>query len=187
VKIENFTFLNALIYIGENGCKWRALPEKFGPWHSIYMRFNRWAKNGVLERVVTALQADRLVDLKVFSLDSTSIKVHPDAHRALKKRKTGDREVTGGWNTKIHAVVGSDTLVKGFSLSAGNASDAGEGRLLRETVGPLPESAALLMDRAYEDDLTRLTAWGLRFKAVVPPKKNRDYHFTQCEHALSIN
>jgi transposase len=96
VKIANLTLLNALIYIGENGCKWRALPEKFGPWHSVYMRFNRWAKNGVLERVVTALQAEHLLDLKVFSLDSTSIKVHPDAQGALKKRQTGDREVTGG-------------------------------------------------------------------------------------------
>jgi transposase len=95
VKIDNLTFLNALVYICENGCKWRALPETFGPWHSIYMRFNRWAKNGVLERVVTALQAERLLDLKVFSLDSTSIKVHPDAQGALKKRQTGDREVTG--------------------------------------------------------------------------------------------
>jgi transposase len=31
----------------------------------------------------------------------------------------------------------------------------------------------LLMDRAYEDDLTRLTAWELRFNPVVPPKSNR--------------
>jgi transposase len=95
VKIENLTFLNALIYIGENGCKWRALPEKFGPWHSIYMRFNRWAKNGVLERIVGAFQAERLLNLRVFSLDSTSIKVHPDAQGALKKRQTGGREVAG--------------------------------------------------------------------------------------------
>jgi transposase len=29
------------------------------------------------------------------------------------------------------------------------------------------------MDRAYEDDLTRLTAWRLRFNPVVPPKSNR--------------
>jgi transposase len=58
-------------------------------------------------------------------------------------------------------------------LSDGNAFDAAEGRLLLETIGPLAESAALLMDRAYEDDLIRLTAWGLRFKAVVPPKSNR--------------
>lgn len=67
----------------------------------------------------------------------------------------------------------SDTLVKGFSVSPGNASDAVAGRLLLETVGPLPDSALLLLDRAYADNLTRLTAWGLRVKAVVPPNSNR--------------
>jgi transposase len=30
LKIENLTLLNALVYRCENGCKWRALPEKFG-------------------------------------------------------------------------------------------------------------------------------------------------------------
>ncbi|MDR2660350.1 MAG: transposase [Spirochaetaceae bacterium] len=95
VKIDNLTFLNTFIYICENGREWRALPETFGSRHSIYMRFNRRAKNVVPERVVTALQAERLPDPKVFSLDSTSIKVHPDVRGALKKRQTGDREVTG--------------------------------------------------------------------------------------------
>ena len=60
-----------------------------------------------------------------------------------------------------------------FSLSAGNVSDARAGRLLLETVGPLERTAHLLMDRAYEDDQTRLKAWGLRFYPVVPPKRNR--------------
>jgi transposase len=72
VKIENLTFLNALIYIGKNGCKRRSSPEKFGPRHSISMRFNRRAANGVLERIASALQAERPADLKV-SWDSTSI------------------------------------------------------------------------------------------------------------------
>ena len=52
-------------------------------------------------------------------------------------------------------------------------SDAWAGRLLLETVGPLERTVQLLMDRAYEDDLTRLTAWRLRFDPVVPPKRNR--------------
>jgi hypothetical protein len=63
--------------------------------------------------------------------------------------------------------------VEVFSLTAGNVADARAGRLLPETVGPLERTVPLLMDRAYEDDLTRLTAWQLRFKAVVPPKRNR--------------
>ncbi|MEW8070679.1 MAG: transposase, partial [Candidatus Thiodiazotropha sp.] len=29
------------------GCKWRALPKKFGNWHTIYTRMNQWAKHGV--------------------------------------------------------------------------------------------------------------------------------------------
>ncbi|GHV56713.1 hypothetical protein AGMMS49579_21610 [Spirochaetia bacterium] len=85
VKIENRTLLNALIYRCENGCKWRALPKSFGNWHVIYMRFSRWSENGVLERVYTALAADGLLDRRVYALDSTAIKVHPDAQGALKK------------------------------------------------------------------------------------------------------
>jgi transposase len=89
VKIENLTVLNALIYQCENGCKWRALPEKLGHRHVIYMRLNRWAKSGVLERVFWALQAEGLLGLEVLSLDSTAVKVHSDAHGASKK--TGNR------------------------------------------------------------------------------------------------
>jgi transposase len=85
VTITNQTLLNALVYRCENGCKWRSLPKTFGHWHTIYMRLNRWAKSGVLERVFCALQEERLVRMKTFSLGSTSIKVHPDAHGALKK------------------------------------------------------------------------------------------------------
>ncbi|MDR1399146.1 MAG: transposase, partial [Treponema sp.] len=84
VTIPNRTLLNALIYRCENGSKWRALPERFGHWHVISMRLNRWAKSGVLERVFCALQAAGLVGIETLSLDSTAIKVHPDAHRASK-------------------------------------------------------------------------------------------------------
>ena len=48
---------------------------------------NRWAKSGVLDRVFEKLQAEQIVRIKIeaFSLDSTSIKVHPDGTGALKK------------------------------------------------------------------------------------------------------
>jgi transposase len=85
VKIGNRRLLNALLYRCENGCKWRALPETFGAWHVIYVRLNRWAKNGVLERVCAALQGEGLQGISVVSLDSTAVKVHPDAHGAVKK------------------------------------------------------------------------------------------------------
>ena len=34
VKIDNYTFINAILYIAENGCKWRTLPEKYGKWNA---------------------------------------------------------------------------------------------------------------------------------------------------------
>jgi len=46
-----------------------------------------WAKKGVLARVFEALQQEQIIHFKfeAASLDSTSIKVHPDGTGALKK------------------------------------------------------------------------------------------------------
>ena len=94
VKIDNYTFINAILYIAENGCKWRALPEKYGKWNSIYQRFKRWCENGVIQRIFNALQQEKIIAIKVevLALDSTSCKLHPDAHGALKNT---DNNVSG--------------------------------------------------------------------------------------------
>jgi len=83
----NLHILNAMLYLAENGCKWRALPPEFGPWHTVYMRVSRWAKAGILARVFTELKTRFGVDLraKLHALDSTTVKVHPDGTGALKK------------------------------------------------------------------------------------------------------
>jgi transposase len=87
IKILNLTLINAVLFVAENGCKWRSLPKEFGNWHTIYMRLKRWAEKGVLERLFIGLQKEKLIEVSVtcLSLDSTSIKVHPDAAGALKK------------------------------------------------------------------------------------------------------
>ncbi len=87
VSLSNLQVLNAILYVAEHGCKWRGLPAHFGNWHTIYTRMNRWSKSGVLDRVFEHLQRERIVRVKLepLSLDSTSIKVHPDGTGALKK------------------------------------------------------------------------------------------------------
>ena len=87
VSLSNLQVLNAILYVAEQGCKWRGLPKRFGRWHTIYTRMNRWAKNGVLDRVFEQLQSEQIVRIKIeaLSLDSTSVKVHPDGTGALKK------------------------------------------------------------------------------------------------------
>jgi transposase len=91
VSMEVLNFLNAVLYVMENGCKWRRLPERFGNWHTIYTRMNRWSKSGVWDRLFAKLQQEGVlaVELKVVSLDSTSVKVHPDGTGA--EKKTGRR------------------------------------------------------------------------------------------------
>jgi transposase len=85
VKIDNRDMLNALIYRSKNGCSWRDLPREFGHWHVIYMRFSRWTQNGVMDRVYAALSTEGLKNVPKYDLDSTSVKVHPDAFGCLKK------------------------------------------------------------------------------------------------------
>jgi transposase len=87
VRVSNLQFLNALLYVAEQGCKWRGLPKRFGPWHTIYTRMNRWSKNGVLDHVFERLQREQIVRIKIeaVKMDSTIVKVHPDGTGALKK------------------------------------------------------------------------------------------------------
>jgi transposase len=87
VRVTNLQFLNALLYVAEQGCKWRGLPKRFGPWHTIYTRMNRWSKSGVLDHVFERLQREQIVRIKIeaVKMDSTIVKVHPDGTGALKK------------------------------------------------------------------------------------------------------
>ena len=87
VKLSNLQLLNAILYVAEHGCKWRGLTKRFGNWHTIYTRMNRWSRSGVMDRVFERLQREQIVRIKIeaFALDSTSVKVHPDGTGALKK------------------------------------------------------------------------------------------------------
>src|SRR5438477_12469637 len=87
VSVTNLQVANAIIYVAEHGSRWRGLPKRFGNWHTIYTRVSRWAKSGVLDRAFEQLQRAQVVQIKIeaVSLDSTSIKVHPDGTGARKK------------------------------------------------------------------------------------------------------
>jgi transposase len=88
VKNENHRVINALLYLLENGCKWRSLPKHFGNWATVYKRINRWCKAGVLRAIFEGIQKEGImkVNVEFLALDSTCCKVHPDGCGALKKR-----------------------------------------------------------------------------------------------------
>ena len=83
--ISTLNFLNAVLYAVENGGKWRSLPKEFGKWHTVYVRFNRWCKNGTLMRVFEGLKHEGVIDVEpdFFCLDSMTVCVHPNGAGAL--------------------------------------------------------------------------------------------------------
>ena len=87
VKIENFQGLHAILSVAEQGCQWRGLPDRFGQWHRVSTRRNRWSKKGVMAAVLEKLPREQLVRIKVeaVSLDRTLIKVPPEGTGARKK------------------------------------------------------------------------------------------------------
>jgi transposase len=87
VSHQNLDVLNGILFVLEQGCKWRAVPKRFGNWHTIYTRMNRWSRAGVLQRIFERLQDEQILRIKIeaVSLDSTIVKVHPDGTGALKK------------------------------------------------------------------------------------------------------
>lgn len=58
VAVDNYTFVNALLWMCRTGAPWRDLPECYGKWITVYRRFNRWSRNGVIECLFTALQEE---------------------------------------------------------------------------------------------------------------------------------
>src|SRR5919204_1684735 len=85
VAKDNRRFLDAVLYVARTGIPWEDLPPRFGKWNSQWRRFDRWAKKGRWDPILSAL---RDPDLDVLVLDSTAVRAHPCAAGA-KKSGTG--------------------------------------------------------------------------------------------------
>ena len=104
VAVDNYRFVNALLWMCRTGVLWRDLPECYGKWITVCRRFNRWSGNGAMERLFTALQEERIIAVEVWvlAMDSTSVKVHQHAVVPPKRNRTDpwdyDREAHKGRN-----------------------------------------------------------------------------------------
>ncbi|KVT67342.1 transposase [Burkholderia ubonensis] len=80
---DNRWFIEAVLWIGRTGCSWRDLPKEFGRWHTVYMRFSRWRRKGVWERVAYAVSDE--TEIKRVLIDSTIVRAHQHSAGARKK------------------------------------------------------------------------------------------------------
>jgi transposase len=84
--------VEAILWRLRTGAPWRDLPERYGPWQSVYTRFRRWQRTGAWDRALAALQAAAdargEVDGSLHFLDGSVIRAHPHAAGAKKGAAT---------------------------------------------------------------------------------------------------
>jgi len=76
---DNCLFLNGMLHVLHTGCPWRDMPVRYGKWNSVYVRFCRWAEQGVWDALLQTLVDLGLTDDWQQMLDSTVVRAHSQA------------------------------------------------------------------------------------------------------------
>ena len=74
---DDRNFIEAVLWWRRTGVPWRDLPQEFGPWKTVFNRFDRWAKQGRWARLFRVLRND--VDDEWHSVDATINRAHQHA------------------------------------------------------------------------------------------------------------
>lgn len=81
--------LNGIFWILGTGAPWRDLPDRFGPWQTVYDHFRKWRKSGVFARLIEALQIKLdqkgRIDWDLWCVDGASVRASRAAAGAEKK------------------------------------------------------------------------------------------------------
>ena len=87
--------LDGIFWILRTGAPWRDLPERFGPWQTVYDYFSAWRQGGVFARILEALQVrldrDGRIDWDLWCIDGSSV-------RAARCAAGADKKVAAGTN-----------------------------------------------------------------------------------------
>lgn len=87
--------LDGIFWILGTGAPWRDLPERFGPWQTVYDHFRNWRRQGVFAKVIDALQVKLdnrgLIDWELWCVDGASVRATRAAAGADKKVSRGTR------------------------------------------------------------------------------------------------
>ena len=76
-RVDDRRVVNGIFYVLRTGSPWRDLPERYGPYTTVYNRFNRWAKKGVWLRMFEALAERSPQSLQL--IDSSIVRAHRHA------------------------------------------------------------------------------------------------------------
>lgn len=81
--VKNREALEGVLHVPRTGTPWRDLPNAYGPWHTISMRWQRWIERALWGEILKLLQRLKGVDLTLVFLDSPVVRAHQ--HAAMDK------------------------------------------------------------------------------------------------------
>jgi transposase len=173
------------------GAPWRDVPERYGPWQSIYTFFRRWQLAGVWAMLVTALQARAdargLITWDV-SVDSTIVRAHQHAAGARRDHAVpGEPEdhalgrSRGGWSTKLHLACEQGRRLMSLVLTGGHRGDSPQFIAVLERIRvprlgsgrPRTRPDRVLADKANASRANRAYLYRRRIKATIPIKADQ--------------
>jgi putative transposase len=71
--------VNGIIWVLRTGAPWRDMPERYGNWNSVFVRFTRWSKLGVWDAAFETLASLGPPADKEHAIDSTIVRAHQHA------------------------------------------------------------------------------------------------------------
>ncbi|WJR26037.1 IS5-like element ISPsp10 family transposase [Pseudomonas mosselii] len=183
-RVDDRLMLNGVLWVLCSGATWRDMPERFGPWSTVYQRFRDWRNQGtfnkMLKRLHLKLNAQGQIDLTTWCIDSTAVRATRASAGAGKR---GAEEPTdhalgrsrGGLTTKIHMVSDARGIPLHFTLSGGHASDISHAQRLLDGVHipsnrgrPRKRCRWLLADKGYDAESLRQYCDRYRMQPVIP-------------------
>lgn len=182
------------------GAPWRDVPACYGSWQAVYALFRRWARAGVWQQILSALQARAdaagLITWDV-SVDSTIARAHQHAAGARTRPEEqkeppgglacepGDHALgrsRGGLTTKTHLSCEQGQKPMSFVVTAGQRGDSPQFigvlsriRVVRPGGGrPRTRPDRVLADKAYTSRANRVHLRRRGIKATIPTKADQD-------------
>jgi len=74
-RVDDRRVISGIIHMLRSGGRWRDCPAAYGPYTTIYNRFNRWSRQGVWFEIFEALTGATGI-IGTVAIDSSIIKAH---------------------------------------------------------------------------------------------------------------
>ena len=77
-RVDDRRVISGIVYMLRSGGRWRDCPAAYGPYTTVYNRFNRWSRQGIWRAIFEALTGHSGIYGTV-AIDSTHVKAHRSA------------------------------------------------------------------------------------------------------------